>query len=200
MKASLLLLLFVAVPLAHGQGFVFDQQSPLSSNKVFAEGGFFLTTGQPIGQSFTPALSSIGFVFLQLNDFNPNNGTGAVVLVKLFSGSLTNGTLIGTTIPVVLPDGFGATIGGFGETNLLFTTSVSLTPGIQYFLQPVLQSGDPGFYVGADFLGYSGGTAYANGVPVSRDLWFREGIIATPEPSTLTLAALGGLLFGFRRR
>jgi len=42
-----------------------------------------------MGQSFTPTLSSIDFVFLQIDDYNWNNGTGAVVFVRLFSGSLS---------------------------------------------------------------------------------------------------------------
>jgi len=198
-KTAFLFIVLLTILSAHGQGFIYDQQSP-HGFVTFAESGAFLTN-QPIGQSFTPTLSSIDFVFLQIDDYNWNNGTGAVVFVKLFSGSLTNGTLLGATTPLSLPDGWGATVGGYGETNFFFPTSIALTPGTQYFLRPILQSGDEGFFVGSDYLGYNGGEGYINGPPGSegQDLWFREGIIAVPEPSSVWLAWFGGAAWLFVR-
>lgn len=189
---------------ARSQGYIYDQQSP-PPFVTFAESGYFIGTNQPIGQSFTPTLSSIDFIFLQLEDYYFNNGTGAVIFVKLFSGSITNGTLLGSTAPISFPDGFGvSTVGYYGETNFVFPSSIALTPGIQYFLQPVLLSGDASFYLGVGNLNYPGGTAYINGTPNINgwDLWFREGIIAVPEPDIMALAILGtlGLLVGKKRQ
>jgi hypothetical protein len=179
---------------AHGQGFIYDQQS--ADDTKTGEVGANLIGDQPVGQSFTPALTAIDFVSLQLVDANWNNGIGATVYVSLFSGALTNGMLLGSTAPIFMPDGFS------GNTNFLFPTSITLTPGTTYYLQPILQSGDTGFAVTANVFTYLGGTAYYQGAPTADfDLWFREGIVAVPEPSTAALVLLGGvwLLAGRRR-
>jgi hypothetical protein len=69
-------------------------------------------------------------------------------------------------------------------------------------LQPFVQSGDNQWdVVGSSAFNYPGGTAIFNGSPDSSlDLWFREGIIATPEPSSFLLISLGSGLFLFARR
>ncbi len=195
-------LFFCVVFFARSQGFIIDQQSP-TPFMTFGESGYFIGTNQPIGQSFTPTLSSIDVVFLQLGDFAWGNGTGAVVFVKLFSGSLTNGTLLGSTAPISLPDGFGVdTPDYYGATNFLFPGSIALTAGTKYFLQPVLQSGDASFFVGLGNFNYPGGTAYVNGAPNvdGWSLWFREGVTAVPEPSAAALVLLGGAWLFTRRR
>ena len=49
---------------------------------------------------------------------------------------------------------------------------------------------------------YAGGTAIAQGIPIpDRDLWFREGIVVVPEPSSALLALLGsGVWLSVRRK
>ena len=183
------------------QGFIYDQQS--ANEFTTGEAGINLITGQPAGQSFTPAFSAIDFVSLQLVDANWGNGIGATVFVNIFSGSLTNGTLLGSSTPVFLPDSFG--VGGTGVvgiTNFLFSSSVAVTAGATYYLQPILQSGDTGWEVEANVFNYPGGTAYYQGAPAPLfDLWFREGILAVPEPSVFALGIFGGVwLFARRRR
>src|SRR5438105_4723971 len=69
---------------------------------------------QPIGQSFTPALSSVGFLQLELFDGHPNNGLGATLYVSLRSTSIT-GPILKSSDPVFLPD----TPSGGGVTNVL---------------------------------------------------------------------------------
>jgi len=181
-----LLLALLAFPLmANAQGtFVYDQQSSDESN-----GGVGLNviqTAQPTGQSFTPLLAGIGFVRFHFFDMARNNGTGAVVYANLRSDSIT-GPIIDSTAPVAMPDNFGSVSTGF--VDFFFGNTVPLQPGVKYFLQPIVQSGDQwGMF--ADSFGYAGGEEYSLGIASSSDYWFREGIIV-PEPSAVALLVAG---------
>jgi hypothetical protein len=181
--------------IANGQGtFIYDQQSATNQGGGL---GAPIQSQQPMGQSFTPTLSSVGFVKLEFYDKNPGNGLGATVYVNLWSGSISNTTLLGSTGPIFMPDGFS-----FGSiTNFSFSTSISVTPGSTYYLQPFVQSGDNSWdVVGSSMFNYLGGTAIFNGSPdSSSDLWFREGVIDVPEPSSATMILLGSGLFHYAR-
>ena len=116
--------------MASGQGtLLYDQQSATTGIAHF---GNSINQSQPIGQAFTPSLSAVGFVQLQLfNGFNPTNAT---IAVNLWADSL-GGTLLGTTEPVSLPARFGTS-----NTNFLFLSPVAVTPGNTYYFQPIIQS------------------------------------------------------------
>jgi hypothetical protein len=181
--------------LTRAQGtFIFDQQSSDESNP--GNNGVFIQPREPMGQSFTPSLNAIGFVRFNLYDQVRNNGTGAVVYVNLRSDSIT-GPIIDSTAPVPLPDNLGSGLQGF--VNFLFSGNVPLQPGVQYYLQPVVQSGDLWTAITGVF-NYPGGDMYVDGASVnSSDLWFREGIIV-PEPSTSALLVLAAGLWVQSRR
>jgi len=187
-----LLLLALA---AYGQGtFLYDQQSATSQN--VGGGGAPIQEDQPMGQSFTPTLTSVGFVQFEFLDFHLANGTGATVYVNLRAGSI-NGTILGSTAPVYMPDGFRST-----PTNFFFSLPVAVTPGTTYYLQPVaLPGSDDQYDVIVGGYGYRGGTFFFKGNPrpVGGDLWFREGIV-TPEPSSAALALLAGGVFACLHR
>jgi PEP-CTERM motif len=189
----------VIVPLAAiAQGtFVFDQQSSDESNS--GSGLNFIQNVQPTGQSFTPSFNGIGFVRLNIFDWNSNNGTGAVISVNLRSDSIT-GPIIDSTAPVSLPDNFGRPLGsGSQYITFYFGNTVALQPGVTYFLQPVVQSGDL-VAIFADTFGYTGGAQYVLGNPSpTTDYWFREGIVV-PEPSTSALLLLAAGLWVQSRR
>jgi PEP-CTERM motif len=174
---------------------VYDQQSVPNDN-IGADASSTIQQGTPIGQSFTPTFSSLQFVRIYLIDHNPGNNIGATVSLNLRTDSIT-GPIASSTDAVFMPDGFGS--GSSGITTFLFPTAVAVTPGTTYFFDINLQSGDT-WDVGQYFYGYQGGTAFYQGAPfVNHDLWFREGIVATPEPSTISLAVLGiGLFAGAR--
>jgi hypothetical protein len=174
--------------------FVFDQQSSDESNG--GSSANVIQNAQPTGQSFTPALNGIGFVRLNLFDENRNNGIGAVVYVNLRSDSIT-GPIIDSTAPVALPDTFGLVTNGF--VTFRFGSNVPLQSGTQYYLQPVVQSGDQwGILAGA--FNYAGGAEWAFGAPsATADYWFQEGVVV-PEPSTSTLLLLAAGLWVQSRR
>ena len=182
--------------LCNGQGtFVYDQQSGDESTLIGAV--TTIQSHQPIGQSFTPSTTAVGFIRLSLNDATPGNSAGATVFVNLRANSIT-GTVLGSSDAVSMPDNFGR--GTNGYVNFFFPSPVTLIPGTTYYFQPVVQSGDT-WQVGAyNFpVNYAGGTAYYDGVASgSDDLWFREGIVV-PEPSTICLGIFGAatiILFG----
>src|SRR6266404_1497869 len=90
---------------ACGQGtFVYDQQS--ADESTGGGGVSVIQSNQPLGQSFTPSLSSVGFIRLFLIDGVRNNGLGATVYVNLREDSIT-GPVLGLSGPVFMPDNFG---------------------------------------------------------------------------------------------
>ncbi len=177
--------------LARSQGtFFIDQQS---TNQT--EGSAGLAVGLPMGQSFTPTFSSVSYLVLFLFDGDIFHNAGGTVLVNLRSNSVT-GTILGTSAAVFVPDEF------FGLTNFVFSTPVAVTPGVTYYFQPVIQSGSLGLGSILTDGSYTGGSRIVNGSPQPNfNLWFQEGIIAVPEPSSALLALLGsGVWLSVRRR
>lgn len=175
-----------------GQGtFVYDQQS--SDESQLGGGAASIQPNQPLGQSFAPTLSSVGFIRLYLSDDAFNN-LGATVYVNLRANSIT-GTILGSTVPVFVPDRF------VGPVNFLFTSDVSVTPEVTYFFQPVIQSGDNFSAYGYNTFNYARGTAFFQSIPSpGQDFWFREGIVV-PEPGTWALLLVGlGVLVWQRRK
>jgi hypothetical protein len=166
----------------------FDQQS--TTGAVF-EGGYLIQSSQPIGQSFTPSLNSVGFIQLFLEEQVANPDPNAVVAVNLLQNSIT-GPVVAQTASVTLGTGFE------GSVNLFFLTPIAVSPGTTYYFQPVVASG--GAFVNVStFYTYAGGTSFINGVAdPSQNFYFREGIVVAPEPSTWVLLLLGGSLL-FRR-
>lgn len=170
-----------------GQGtLVYDQQSVTTEVAPGIETP--IQTQQPIGQSFTPTISSVGFIRLYLSD-QTLGGSGSTVDINLWSGSIETGTLLDTSTSVFVSHG------SFGYYNFFFSTPVGVTSGATYYFQPIVVSGDSdnnmvtGLTLGTS---YPNGTAYINGsTGVNADLLFREGIVAVPEPSVISLAALG---------
>jgi hypothetical protein len=190
-----LLILIASVRCASAQGtFLYDQQSAFSDTTL-GEGSGSITANQPMGQSFTPSFDSVGFIKLQLYGGNNPGGPGTTLFLNLRSGSIT-GPVLGSTDPVFLANGWLA-----GYVTFTFASPIQVTPGVQYFFQPVVQAGD--WSVGAYNPGYNyaGGTLILRGTPnPASDLLFREGIIV-PEPSSAALILLGtGFWFFSRRR
>jgi len=175
--------LVLAAWAAQSQGtLVFDQQSADEAGRQ--EGGVPIQALQPMGQSFTPSLSGIDIVRLYLFDAGGGNGIGATIRVNIRSGAI-NGSTLGTTTPVTMGDSTG------GFVDFLFPTTVLLTPGANYYLQPIVDAGGDPWGVNKGRYGYSGGAAYYQAAASdTEDLWFREGILV-PEPGLGVLVALG---------
>lgn len=191
--------IFVAASLqTHAQVLVYDQQS---TNPPSILGDYLnIQEDSPLTQSFIPSLSAIGFVQFEFWDMPNNGNNGATVYAKLWTGSSDprfGATLLGSTAPIYMPDGFGSVFAGV--TNFYFSTPIALTAGQTYYLQPVVLSGDDPWDIWAPSDTYPNGQLFESGAGFSKDLWFREGVV--PEPSTLALVGLSSLLaFGFKRR
>lgn len=180
---------------AWGQVFAYDQQSSVEG--VYGEGGGVIQPNQPMGQSFTPEFSGVGFIRLYIIDTTGLGGLGGTIYVNILGNSIT-GTVLGKSDIESIPTG-----GFTGPVNFFFQTSVAVTPGVAYYFQPVANNntlavaGDNG----GSYYSYPGGTAFFNGVSQpNEDLWFREGIYIVPEPSPLWLILLGGGIWFFVRR
>jgi hypothetical protein len=190
---TLILLGFAcATGAARAQGtLVFDQES--SSDEVSSFGGVRIQFYGTVGQSFTPSLSTVGFVRLRQFDINPGNFVGATLVLNLRSTAI-NGPILGTTVPVVLDDSFA------GSVSFFFAAAVPVTPSTTYFFETVVQSGDNwGITTMSNLPGdnYPGGIFYGGQQPFpAGDLWFREGIVV-PEPSSTLLFVLGSGVAGW---
>ena len=191
-ESTLLPLIAVLIPtLGYTQGtFVYDQQS---SDETYLGGASVgIRAGQPFGQSFTPVLSSVGFIRLYLSD-DAFNSLGATVFVNLRTNSIT-GPILASSAPVVVPDHF------IGPADFLFSTPVQVTPEVTYYFQPVIQSGDNFSVYAYNTFNYSRGMEFYQGAAnPGFDLWFREGIVI-PEPGTSAVLGLGLGLLAWRRR
>ena len=189
----------------HAQGtLVYDQQStnPIVPRGHVGVDGLDIQP-DPLTQSFIPTLSAIDFVQLEFQDITSNGNNGATVYVNIWTGSpnTNSATLLGSTTPVYMPDGFGDNGNSAGNTNFYFATPITLIPGQIYYLQPVVQSGDNPWDVITIGDTYSNGQLFDKGLGFSTDLWFGEGIVSTPEPTALVLIGLSGVLAcAFKRR
>ncbi|HLX72913.1 MAG TPA: PEP-CTERM sorting domain-containing protein [Verrucomicrobiae bacterium] len=155
-----------------------------------------VTEGNPIGQEFTPTLTSLNFVDLYTQDFNFAKGaTGGVVSVEIRSQTI-NGPILGTSTADSLPGGFD------GITRFNFTTPVALHPGSMDVIEIVHDSGDD-WGVGIitpNNPPYPGGQWILQGSRETEgDMWFDEGI-AVPEPSALALFCTAGCLLLAKRK
>jgi hypothetical protein len=177
--------------LGYTQGtFLYDQQSSDESN--LGGGASNIQMNQPIGQSFTPQLSSVEFVRLYLTD-SVFDGLGATIRVNLRADSIT-GSVLGSSDAISVSDRF------VGPANFFFSSSVPVSPGTIYYFQPEVVSGGLFSVYAYNSFGYAGGTAYSQGVAVPGwDLWFREGIVV-PEPGTWALLLIGLGVFAWRKR
>ena len=177
--------LLLAALCSEGQGtFLYDQQS--SDESHILEGGADIQQNQPMGQSFTPQLSGVGFIRLEIYNGLLGNTSAATISISLRSNSIT-GPILASTEPVAIPG--GAFFDGL--INFLFTSPVPVAAGTTYFFQPVVLD-NSNLGLNRSSYNYAGGTAFLRGSPdpSNWDLWFREGMLV-PEPSSGSLILLG---------
>jgi hypothetical protein len=176
----LLLTISVAISPAKADT-IFDQtDTALPLGTLFQN----LSVFSPLGQSFTPSLTSLNFVNLLTID------GGATVEVNIRLGSIS-GTILDTSQPTVIPFSLAASVSSFS-----FSTTVALIAGDLYVLEPFVVSGDT-------LVGSTNANTYASGTQIlggiaqpNNDLWFQEGI-STPEPGALLLLEIGLLAIVF---
>lgn len=185
----------LAAACAYGQGtsFVYDQQSSTNEgNYGYGNGPRYQILLPTTGQSFTPSLSAIDFIRLELNDGSPAGTQGTTWFLNLHSDTI-HGPILGTTTTAGLPGGFT------GAVNFFFPGTIPLAPGTTYWFD--LNSADgAAWHVVAGQFNYPGGIAWELDQPNSQaDYWFREGILV-PEPSSATLLLLAGATLVYFRR
>ena len=154
-------------------GTIFDQtNSGLPPNRLSQS----LLDFSPLGQSFTPTLTSLNFVNLLTEDGGlTENGslTGngrATVEVNIRLGSIS-GPILGTSQPTVIPFSLAPSVSSFR-----FSKPVPLIVGELYVIEPFVVSGHT-LLVSTSTNNYVGGNQILRGVAqTNNDLWFQEGI------------------------
>jgi hypothetical protein len=182
--SSIIAIMIIVSRGAFGQGFIYDQQSGTDVSQI--EGGVGASVGV---QSFTPTLSSVGFFQVYVS-----SSSGGDLRIDLISDGLS-GPLLGSSQTATFQGPY------FGVVDFVFPTSVSVTPDVKYYFQPVSLTGSWSWGLLASFYAtYPGGTAFFNGSPsTSNDFWFREGIIV-PEPSAALLTMFGAGIWMWMHR
>lgn len=143
-----------------------------------------------IVQTFMPTLTGIDFIKLTLNAAGPND-TDAYV--RLFAGSGTQGTLLGTT------DIHRLTIGSFAEYTFTFASTIALVPEQVYtfWALPVGGANRPFTALNSTANPYARGSrVLPDGRAIANvDFVFSEGVNVlaggVPEPSTWAMLILG---------
>lgn len=186
MKLKFITLVFLSGALfVRGQGaFVWDQGSTKITDQLSA------LTNTPLGQGFTPTMSSMDAAAFNLSV--GYLGTSGDVVIDVRSGSVT-GAIIGTSNPQTV-------VGGNGSVYFFtFSSPVTLTPGAQYYLEPVEISGN-NLWAWLGFAPPGTGQAICGGyVDHADNFYFEEGTIV-PEPSIAALFMIGGDIVYWHRR
>jgi hypothetical protein len=188
------LLVGLAALCAAGQGSItyqYDQQSSTNEGNYGHGTGPSFGIMSPTGQGFTPALSAIDFIKLEINDASATGTVPSTWLVGLHSTSIT-GPLLGSA-SVTLPGAYS------GAASFIFPNTISLTPGTEYWFD--INTADGGaWHILFDSFNYQGGNAWVRGGDyLAGDYWFREGIIV-PEPSSAALLLLAAAALACLRR
>ena len=114
MKSRIVLVAFsLGIGFADAQGtFVYDQQSSTEGN--YQDGAADIQRNQPIGPSFIPQLSNVGFIRLFIYNGLLGNNSAATIYVNLRSDSIA-GLVLSSTSPAAV--GSGATSVGLAGAD-----------------------------------------------------------------------------------
>ncbi|HXC46774.1 MAG TPA: hypothetical protein VNU20_00685 [Candidatus Sulfotelmatobacter sp.] len=158
----------------------FDQTNALPPQGMLSHN---LLHFSPLGQSFTPTMSSLNFVNLLTESGDATVGD-ATVKVNIRSGSIS-GPILGTSQPTVIPFSVSPSVSSFR-----FSAPVTLNPGDVYVIEPFVVCGNT--LIGStDANNYLSGNQILGGVAQTKiDLWFQEGI-SVPERRKWPLVRTG---------
>jgi hypothetical protein len=154
----------------------------------------------PIGQTFIadqPYLQTIAFAFSDANENEPNDP----ITMTLYEGAGTGGTVIDTVVKV-LPATLPGTLQPPQFIDFDFSGNM-LTPGMVYSAAVTTDSSKVAVVYENDTDEYPDGqifydTSFSLSDPI--DLNFRVVTSDVPEPATVGLLGLGGLVLCRRRR
>ena len=148
--------------------------------------GFYgMRTNAPLGQTFTPAASTVGFVELGIGQGGPSK-----LRVSLRSDAITGSLLARSSAVNVARDFQGVVL-------FSFATNIAVVPGRTYCLEAEVEAGSD-CTVAIYHFGYPRGAAILKGNPASpaADMWFREGPITSfPRFGDASFDSDGGRVF-----
>jgi len=186
---------YLVAPEAHAQGTLIDQSN--DPGTPWHGYPWTLMVGDPVGQEFVPTLGGLDFVEAI---FTSREGSDAWATMQVFIRESTiTGPAVGASSKVTFR---ASNLGSIQRFD--FPSTVPLNPG-QTYVMHFFQEAPQNYSIGADpSMGYPSGQMIRSGVPFEGfDLWFWEGMVVVPEPSSFSLALLGlGVFYSmlWRRR
>jgi hypothetical protein len=194
-----------AFVLAATQAQTFKLYDQMTNPDVGLDGGggapLIIRTNQPLGQSFVPALTEVDFIEVYLNTYQGLRGAETETVSLFLREDSITGQVLGETGPVSFTyDGTGRLF----IQEFSFAEPLRVDPGRTYVFEARHIGGDDLVQVaviGQDC--YPGGQAIWQGkLWQGLDIWFREGVVAVPEPRMWALMPLlaAALLVVKRRR
>jgi hypothetical protein len=146
-----------------------DQSSVVDTSRA---GWWSIKTLEPVGQTFRPSFAGLDAVELWTEDQwdAECSGVGARLQVHIREAAI-DGSLVGSSSPVVLPDCFKG-IAFFG-----FPSLIALTPDKVYVVEVVITSEDDWGVVWQQVPdSYLRGESMVLGTAGDADIWFQEGL------------------------
>jgi hypothetical protein len=148
---------------------IVDQSSAVDVDRA---GWWSIQTLGPVGQTFKPAFAGLDAIELWTEDQcdEVRAGAGARLQVNIHEATI-DGPLIGTSLPVGLPDCFK------GITLFGFPSLIALTPDKVYVIEVVVASGDNWGVVWQQIPdSYPRGESVVLGMASNADIWFQAGL------------------------
>jgi hypothetical protein len=148
---------------------IVDQSSAVDTSRA---GWWSIRTLEPVGQTFKPSFAGLDAIELWTEDQwdAECSGVGARLQVNIHEAAI-DGSVVGSSFPVVLPDCFKG-IAPFG-----FPSLITLTPDTAYVIEVAVTTGDNWGVVWQQVPdSYPRGEAVVLGEPGDADIWFQEGL------------------------
>ena len=166
----------------------------------YSNGDLTIFVTDDVGQTFTPTMARLDAVELWLKDISPTHDVTDTLIVSIFD---LGGTLLGSSAPQVIANGYGGRDGALTHFDF---APITLVPNTKYVIGfDVSTTGGfsdlgaagsyPGTYAGGAYWQWASQTEF-----LTLDFAFVEGPAAASVPEPASTLMFGVILLGYARR